>query len=253
MDDRNPLARPLFVPGGSINVVSFLLAAPGATRAHVERTATTVARRVPAGVGVYVRQADGGEHAVWFQRLLASAPPSEASSLSDVQAWIELAGDTADAPDHRSLHAVWQAIREALAVAPTCLIYDGMAWIWRTAAEARSHGSTDLRLVAAWRCETIDGFRDGAGNTYVCVHTIGLPKFGRRDVLAFGSEANRSMLEALVGETAIDLFNGAVLSPGDRIAKGGLAVDIELYAPGRNAPELDVPFFVEPLVLVPSA
>ena len=253
MDDRSPFARPLFAPGGSINVVSFLLAAPGATLAQVERTAEVVAGRVPAGVGVFVRRADGREHAVWFHQLLASAPEPEASSLADALAWIELAGDIVDAPDHRSLGAVWDAVREGVAVAPYTLVYDGMAWAWRTGAEVRSHGPTDLRLVAAWRCETIEGFRDGAQNAYVCVHTLGLPKFGRRDVLAFGSEANRSVLEALVAGIATDLFNGAVLSSGDRVAKGGLTVDIELYSPGRNAPELDVPFFAEPLVLLPSA
>lgn len=253
MDDRDPFARRLFGPGGSINVVSFLLAAPGATLAQVEHTAAVVAGRVPAGIDVFVRRADGGEHAAWFQQLLADAPQPEASGLADVPAWIELAGDTTDAPDHRSLGAVWHAMRESLALAPSTLVYDGMARIWWTAPEARAHGPTDLRRVAAWRCETLDGFRDGADNAYVCVHTVGLPKFGRRDVLAFGSEANRSVLEALVAGIATDLFHGAVLSPGDRVSKGGLIVDIERYAPGRNAPELDVPFFGEPLVLLPSA
>jgi hypothetical protein len=136
--------------------------------------------------------------------------------------------------------------------APTGAVWDGVASTWHAAGDLLAAPPGDLRLAAAWRCEMIDGFADAAGAGYVCVHTLGLAKFGRPDLVAFGTAANRGVLEALVAGLGEDLVAGAVLRAGDVVDKGGLRVRIEGYVPDGHAPALDVPFLAMPLVLVPA-
>jgi hypothetical protein len=132
------------------------------------------------------------------------------------------------------------------------MVWDGLAFGWRSAAQVLALPPGDLQLAASWRCDTIDGFVDESGAPFVCLHSLGLAKFGRPDLLAFGSARHRDLLEGLVSGLGHDLACGAVLRPGDVIEKGGLCAQLLEYRPGETAPPLDVPFFAPPLVVVPQ-
>ncbi|MCA2981169.1 MAG: hypothetical protein INH41_25855 [Myxococcaceae bacterium] len=247
-------ARRLFSAGGSPNTVSFIVGGfDAAARARLRLTAELAARRLPAGVGAHVRDASDAAFHAWIGDLVRATRPPSAPSLENAQAWVELAGHTDDRAEHGALEAVWQAVRLLVRDAGAeVAVWDGLALEWRSAVQVLALPPGDLRLAVAWRCETIDGFNDQKGASFVCIHTLGLAKFGRPDLVACGSERNRDVLRQLVSHLAQDLVDGAVLRPGDVIEKGGLRAEVLTYEPGENAPQLDVPFYAAPLVVVPD-
>lgn len=247
------LRRELFTGFGSINVVSLLVGGfDEAAGARVREHAEALARRLPAGVGLLVHDRDDAAFGAWIRELLLATEPPEAAALEAAPIWVELAGHTEDRADHGALVAVLQVARWLLGEAGARgVLWDGLTLGWRPAAELPDTAPGELRLAAWWRLELIDGFVDAEGGRFVCACTLGLARFGRPDLLAFGSASNRPLLERLVAGLAKDLVDGAVLRPGDVIEKGGLRLQVEPYRPGENAPALDVPFFAPPLVLVP--
>ena len=246
--------RPGYVPGGSVHVVSFIVGGfDAAAAAGLAAVATPSALGLPHGVAVHLHGPEDRAFTGWIREVLDATDPPHPSALAASAAWVELSGDTGDRPDHAALGAAWRAVRRlVLAAGPSGALWDGLVLAWRSADEVRATPPDDPRLAAAWRCDTVDGLVGADGAAFVCVHTLGLAKFGRRDLVAFGGTAATDLLRDLVSGLGRDLIDGGVLHPGDRVARSGLHLDVLPYVPGETGPPLDVPFFVPPLVVVPA-
>jgi hypothetical protein len=84
---------------------------------------------------------------------------------------------------------------------------------------------------------------------FAFAHTLGMSKFGRRDLVVFAApdavDDVARLLEAL-GGLQVD---GVRLDAGDRLERDGLRLRLEGYAPGFNGPPIDVAFPDQPLLL----
>lgn len=245
--------RALFSGGGHVNVVSFIVAGAEAVEAHaLGAVLGRAGAMLPAGISVAARDVDDGEFAQLVHDLIESTDAPDPDSLLRSPAWIEFAGDTPDAADHAALLAAWGAVQLLVAeIAPRGAVFDGMSFEWHRAPDVLACPPGSLRLAASWRCEAEAIVVGPSGEQALCVHTLGLAKFARRDLVLFGDVGARAALFALVEGFGHDLVAGAVLRPGDMVEKARMRVEVEEYRPGENGPAVEVPFFVPPLVLLP--
>lgn len=240
-----PWPRPLFVPGGGALTPSFVVYAPGPLRLDFDLLAEgSPIAELPRGLGVqlYTRDAKP-EFAAWADSLAAEpeAPPELLAST----AWYEVGGVVPSARDLAALQAAWAAVR-VLCRAGGTAVWDSLALSWVRAQDALDADPNHPALAAAWGVHH-GLLEDGT----VFVHSLGLAKFGRSDLIAFGSEGKGELLGRLIHGLGLDLVEGAVLESGDELEKGGLRLRAVAYAPGFNGPPVPVPFFAQPLVLEP--
>lgn len=199
---------------------------------------------LPRGLGVQLyTRADKPDFAAWADSLAADpdAPPGLAAS----NAWYEVGGVVPSTRDLSALQAAWAAVR-VLCRAGGTAIWDSMGVHWVGAAEALAADPTNPALAGAYTVH-----KGRLDDDTVFAYTLGMAKFGRSDLLAFAGEANGDLIHRLVHGLSLDLAEGAVLESGDELEKGGLRIRMVAYAPGFNAPEIDVPFFAQPLLVEP--
>lgn len=237
--------RPLFVPGGGALTPSFVAYAPGLLRLDFDLLAEgSPIAELPRGLGVqlYTREAKP-DFASWADGLLdqSDAPPGLGAST----AWYEVGGVVPSARDLAALQATWAAVRVICRAGATA-VWDSLALQWVLADDALAADPDHPALAAAWGVHQGE-LPDGT----VFVHSLGLGKFGRSDLLAFGSESKGELLSQLIHGLGLDLVEGAVIESGDELEKGGLRLRAVAYAPGFNGPPVPVPFFAQPLVLEP--
>ena len=245
---HDPWPRPLFVPGGGETVLSFVVYAPALLTWDFTLPAEgSPVAALPAGVEVhlYAREATP-EFAEWADALAADPAAPHAAALATAGVWYEVGGRAPSTADLTAVQAAWALVR-VLCRAGGLAVWDGVAMRWTAAADALAADPGHPGLAAACGVELAEVERHGL----VAVHTLGMPKFGRRDLIAFGTAENATLLGGLLQGLALDLIEGAVLASGDEVAKGGLRLRAEGYAPGFNGPEVAVPFCEQPLVLVP--
>lgn len=191
-----------------------------------------------------------------FERLLApefgewadglAADPDAPQGLDAASAWYVVGGETPSCADFSALQSAWAAVRVILR-AGGLAVWDSFAMRWSPAAEALAADPALPALAAAWNVN-----RDASGEEGIeVVHTLGLTKFGRPDLLAFVAPAGAESVRALLHHMALDLIEGACLAAGDRVAKGGVQLEAQPYRPGENGPPVAIPFFQPPLLLVP--
>jgi hypothetical protein len=244
MPSYAPWPRPLSAPGGGELTLSFVVFAPDVLRWEFSLLAEgSPLASLPRGLGVqlYTRDANP-EFAEWVGGLAGEpdAPPVVAAA----GAWYEVGGAVPSGPDLSALQAAWAVIR-VLCRAGATAVWDGLALRWVSAEDVLAADPTHPAMAAAW------GVHAGElGGGIVFVHSLGLAKFGRPDLLAFGTEENATFLGQLINGLGLDLVEGAVLESGAELEKGGVRLRVEGYAPGFNGPEVPVPFFAQPLLLV---
>lgn len=245
--------RPLFTEGGDPLVLSFIVFAPGPLDwAPDLRAEGSPSLSLPEGLSVRRHDRDSApEMAAWADPLIAALPEPERGRLASAGVFYEVGGSCPSAADLSALQAAWAATR-ALLRAGGLAVWDGLAACWTTAEDALSADPQDPRLAAAWEVAAVplEGLPDDT--PLFVVFTMGLHKFGRHDLVAFGPPANLELIQSLVREIAVDLVEGAVLQSGYLIEKGGIGLEAVAYAPGFNAPLAPVPFFSQPLLLTPS-
>lgn len=155
---------------------------------------------------------------------------------------VAVEGIVADPADLGHLQAAWAAVRwvcrrGALGV------WDIGASMWHDATEVLAYPAGDTRLACAWGISVRDA------GAFAFAHTLGMAKFGRRDLVVFAAhdaiDDVARLLEAL-GEIQVD---GVRLDAGDRLERDGLRLRLEGYAPGFNGPPIDVGFPQQPLLV----
>ena len=72
------------------------------------------------------------------------------------------------------------------------------------------------------------------------LHTRGMIKFARPDLVTGVPPERVSEVAAMINSVAGRLADGAVLEPGQVLNRGGRAMRVLAYQPGRNAPELEL-------------
>lgn len=238
--------RPLFVPGGGVATVEFVVFAKSTVA--LEFALLAEGSPIPALAG--------GLSVQVFERLLASefgewadslaADPEAPPGLDEAAAWYVVGGETASGADFSALQSAWAAVRVILR-AGGLAVWDSFAMRWSPGPEALAADPALPALAAAWNVNRDVTREEGIE----VVHTLGLTKFGRPDLIAFVALSGAEAVQALVHHIALDLIEGACLLPGDRVAKGGVQLEAQPYRPGENGPPVAVPFFQPPLLLVP--
>jgi len=244
----DPWPRPLLVPGGGDMALSFVVYAPALLTWNFTLVAEgSPVAALPDGVGVtlYTRP-DAPEFAEWADAVAADPAAPHRAALATAGVWYEVGGRVPSTGDLTAVQAAWALVR-VLCRAGALAVWDGLAMQWTAAADALAADPNHPALAAAWGVEVAEVERHGI----LAVHTLGLAKFGRRDLIAFGTHDNAALLSDLLRALGLDLIEGAVLSSGDAVEKGGLRLRAEGYAPGINGPEVAVPFYEQPLVLMP--
>lgn len=245
---NTPWPRPLFAPGGGDAHLEFVVFAP--SQLHWTRTLTdegSPLAELPEGLGAQVfERRSAGEFAEWADSLTELPDAPAPKRLRGAGCWYVVSGATPSAPDLAAMQAAWALVRVFLR-AGGLAVWDSYAMRWTSAEEALAADPAMPLLAAAFDVSACDAEQQGI----IAVHTLGLAKFGRPDLIAFGPPRNGELLHNLVYGLALDLVEGAVLGAGALLKKGGLTVETAVYAPGVNGPTVPVPFFGEPLVLLP--
>lgn len=246
--------RPLFTEGGGELTVSFVVYAPRLlTWDFTLLEEGSPVRTLPEGLGVQLfARAEAPEFAEWADALVGGSDAPQPEQLGAAQVWYDVGGRCASTTDLSALQAAWAVVR-VLCRAGATGVWDSLAMRWTLAAEVLAADPAQPELAAAWEVNAgeLEGV-PGAEPLWM-VHTLGLAKFGRRDLLAFGPARNVGFLRELLAGVAIDLIEGAVLDAGSRIEKAGVRLEAEGYAPDFNGPDVPVPFFEQPLLLRPVA
>jgi hypothetical protein len=234
-------------------ILSFIVFAPGPLVWAPDLTAEgSPSRSLPEGLTVRRFDRDSAPELVaWAEPLVAALPEPERARLAASRVWYEVGGSCPSAADLSALQAAWAAAR-ALCRAGAIAVWDALAARWTFADDALTADPQDPRLAAAWELNTLPLEGVSEDKPLFVVFTMGLHKFGRQDLVAFGPAQNLDVIQSVVCELAIDLAEGAVLQSGWQIEKGGVWLEAVAYAPGFNGPPAPVPFFGQPLLLMPS-
>ncbi len=241
-----PWPRRLFVAGGAPAVVEFVVFAPSTFPLDFElsREGSPLAA-LGTGLSVQVYERSLAERfAEWADGL--AEDPDAPLGLGVAAAWYVVGGEVEDEEDFSALQSAWAAVRVILR-AGGLAVWESLAMRWTSAADALAANPELPALAGAWNVNLAEV--DGGG--FVAVHTLGLPKFARSDLLAFTPPAAVGALRTLLHHLALDLIEGAQLHAGDRIARGGMEIEVAAYLPGNNGPPVDIPFLRPPLVLLP--
>lgn len=170
----------------------------------------------------------------------------DAARLREARVVAGVEGEGPDTADLDLLQASWAAVRW-LCRRGAIGVWDVPISAWRPAAEVLAAPAGDPTLATAWDLAVYD-----VGAMWV-VHTLGMGKFARRELLAFAAPGAEEDVAALVEALAGLQAGGVALQAGDVLEQAPLRVRIEAYNPGFNAPPVDVPFADQPLLVVIEA
>ncbi len=240
-----PWRRPRFTASDGQTVVEFVVYAPRPLPLtfDLEAEGSPVAE-LPLGIAVQLFERRlAAEFSDWADSL--SADGECPAGLEEAACWYVVGGTMAGAPDLVALQAAWAAVR-VLCRAGGLAVWDSLAVRWQSPEAVLATNPALPALAAAWavECSAVDH------DELVAVHTLGLAKFARRDLVAFAPPAGAEALRGLIGHLALDLIEGVVFAPGDRITAGGAQLEIADYLPGKNGPETAIPFFASPLLVL---
>lgn len=238
-------ARERFVPGGRRGRVRFLVFLDTPAEGAVDLVSEGWVRPdMPPGVGAAVatRPLDDETEAFLegFFAWLGDHP--EAARIRAAPWIVAVEGEVEDPPDLGHLQAGWAAVRWVCRRGAIG-VWDVEASVWRDADEVLAAPAESPRLACTWGVHVFDG------GEFSVVHTLGMVKFGRRDLLVLaapGAEEDVARLLEWLGEIQAE---GLRLDAGDRLERDGLRIVLEGYNPGFNAPPLDIGFPDQPLLL----
>lgn len=237
--------RNQFVPGGGDAQVRFLcfLEAPieGALDLGREGWAEGA---LPAGMGMAAVQRpldpENERMIEGFLEWMGDHP--SAVRLRGARWIVAIEGVVADPPDLGHLQAAWAAVRQVCRRGALG-VWDIGASMWFTADEVLARPPDDSQLACAWGVNV----QDAGALAYA--HTLGMDKFGRRDILGFAAPEAVEEVAQLLGALGELQVAGVRLDAGDRLERDDLLLLLEGYAPGFNAPALDFGFPHQPLLL----
>jgi hypothetical protein len=234
-----PWPRPLFQPGGKPGVFHLFCFSPGALEAPAPLAAARFGLPSPeAAACCEVRQLPRAADAGWFDgfrrgalRELARAALPDLAALDAATAVTVIITSRPDAADLAHLQAAWALAQWSVARGAT-VVFDAQASRFWPAAEVADWPAT--RPFALSSDVNVIVEAEGTSALASAVHTRGLAKFGRPDLVTLDVPASRwDAVAGLLRTLAGRLVLGAVLRPGDALAIEGGTAHFAAYAPDR--------------------
>ena len=222
--------RPLFVAGGAPSVFHLFCFGPAALRDDVPMSAARFG--LPSADAVKLTQVELLPRAAdpaWFDafragalRSIAKAALGDLSHLDAAQSVTVILTQRPDAADLEHVQATWALAQWTVARGATVLL-DAQANRYWSAAEVASWAPDRPFALSSEVNVIVEGEEGGAIAT--AVHTRGLQKFGRPDLVVRDVPAARwDAVAAVVRGFALQLVHGARINPGDtRPVEGGVA------------------------------
>lgn len=232
-----PWPRPLMQPGGRPNVFHLFCFSPGPLAADVPMSAARFGMPSKESSGFCdVRQLPRALDPQWFdgfrQGSLRSLAQSALGDLGALDAATEVSviiTTREDADDLGHLQAAWAIAQWTVARGAT-VVLDAQANRFWSAADVADWAprrpfilSSDVNLVVE---------AEGTSDQPATVHTRGLAKFGRPDLVALAVPPARwDAVAGVLRALAAQLVLGAVLRPGDSLAIEAGVAHFAQYAP----------------------
>jgi hypothetical protein len=238
--------RPRFVPGGGFVRFDVFCFSSG-TLADLPLAAATYGLPSPAAMeGLEVREIPRDQQPAWFDGFRSGALREVAKhqlgaalkDLDEATAVHAVFVRKNDPKDLSHLQATW-AVAKWLVARGATVVLDGQARrFWR--GDDIKNWPVARPFTLSNEVSVVAGDEPLPDGTFV-VHTRGMLKFGRPDLVAVGvPKAQRDKAEALLRALALAMASGAVFKAGQTSGEDTAKVRFAAYEPPKNAPELNL-------------
>jgi hypothetical protein len=159
-----------------------------------------------------------------------------------------LRGELPDPPDLSHLQATW-ALARWLCRNGGFAVYDARAWHWHGGPELLAADPAEPLRAAGWRLVSTDAPLEGDPQRRHLVHTVGMSKFARPELLCLVPFPLLGEARDLLVDLGQGQCLGRLLPSPEQLQHQGRRFHTAGFAPGFNGPPLELPFEDQPLLI----